>query len=155
MDGRCSFKVIVGGVCGYNPKDRKRNAKIVPLLLCKKDINNHKYTYKFTGPDDEVELILCRAAQFSKSKSLHTLTISPNHRTKLGLGWSRGPSTRCRVLEEISGHGKGKGPWPKGERGLGKNESEAVLCKTGLFVQVGSGKPLFSFCKLIIGCTPA
>ena len=155
MEGCCSFKVLVGGVCGSNPKDRKRNSEIVPLLSCKKNIDSHKSTYQFTGPEDEVELILCRAAKFSKSESLHTMTICPNHRTKLGLGWSRGSSTRCRVPEEISGHGKGKGQRPKGERGLRMSESEAILRKTGLFVQVGSGKPWFSSCDLIIGCIPA
>ena len=34
MGGCCSFKVIVGRVCGFNPKDRKRNPEIVPLLSC-------------------------------------------------------------------------------------------------------------------------
>ncbi|PFX13000.1 hypothetical protein AWC38_SpisGene22960 [Stylophora pistillata] len=131
MEGCCSFQVIVGGVCGYNPNDRTRNSEIVPLLSCKKDIDSHKSTYKFTGPEDEVELILCRAGKFSKSESLRTMTIC---RTKLGLGWSRGSSTRCRVPEEISGYRKGKGLWPKGERGLGKNEYEAILRKTNLFV---------------------
>ena len=32
MEGCCSFEVIVGRVCGCNPKDRKRNSEIVPLL---------------------------------------------------------------------------------------------------------------------------
>ena len=35
--------------------------------------------------------------------------------------------------------------WPKGERGLGKKESEVILQKTGLFVQVGSGKFYFLY----------
>ena len=155
MEGCCSFKAIVGGVCGYNLKDRKRDTEIAPLLSCNKDTDRHKSTYKFTGPEDEVELILCRAAKFSKSESLRTMTICPNHRTKPGIGWSRGSSTRCRVPEDISGHGKGKGPWPKGDRGLGKRESEGVLRKTGLFVPVGSGKSWFSFFELLIGCIPA
>ena len=43
------------------------------------------------------------------------MTICPIHCTKLGLGWSRGFSTRCRVPEGICNHGKGKGTWPKGE----------------------------------------
>ncbi|KAK3732459.1 hypothetical protein QZH41_014902, partial [Actinostola sp. cb2023] len=34
---------------------------------------------------------------------------------------------------------KSKGNWPKGDRGLGKKESEMLLHKTGMFVQVGSG----------------
>ena len=41
MEGCCSFKAIVGGVCGYNPKDRKRDTEIVPLLSCNKDIDSH------------------------------------------------------------------------------------------------------------------
>ena len=43
------------------------------------------------------------------------MTICPIHCTKLGLGWSRGFITRCRVPEGICNHGKGKGTWPKGE----------------------------------------
>ena len=39
--------------------------------------------------------------------------------------------------------GKGKGTWLKGERGLGKEESEIILRKTGLVVQVGSGRLSF------------
>ena len=92
MESCCSFKALVGGVCGYDPKDRKRDSEIVPLLSCDKDINRHKSLYKFTGPEDEVELILCRAAKFTKSKSLSSMTICPNHRSKLGIGWSRGSS---------------------------------------------------------------
>lgn len=30
----------------------------VPSLLCNKDIESHKSTCKFTGPEDEVGLIL-------------------------------------------------------------------------------------------------
>ena len=145
MESCCSFKALVGGVCGYDPKDRKRDSEIVPLLSCNKDINRHKSLYKFTGPEDEVELILCRAAKFTKSKNLSSMTICPNHRSKLGIGWSRGSSPRCRVPEEISCHGKEKGVWPKGERGLGKKESEVILRKTGSFVQVGSGKFYFLY----------
>ena len=65
MESCCPFKALVGGVCGYDPKDRKRDSEIVPLLSCDKDINRHKSLYKFTGPEDEVELILCRAATTS------------------------------------------------------------------------------------------
>ena len=71
------------------------------------------------------------------------MMICPNRRTKLGLGWSKGSCTRCRVPEGISNHGKGKGTWLKGERELGKEESEIILCKTGLVVQVGSGRLSF------------
>ena len=85
---------------------------------------------KFTGPKDEIDLILCRASMFIKIERLSTMTICPNHRAKLGLGWTRGSSTKCRVPERISNHGKGKGVWPRGERGQGKRESEVILRKT-------------------------
>ena len=84
-------------------------------------------------------------AKLTKSKSLSSMTICPNHRSKLGIGWSRGSSTRCTVPEEISCHGKEKGVWTKGERGLGKKESEVILQKTGSFFQVGSGKFYFLY----------
>ena len=82
---------------------------------------------------------------FTYKERLSTMTICPNHRAKLGFGWTRRSSTRCRVPERISNHGKGKGVWPKGERGLGKRGSEMILRKTGSFVQVGSGKFYLSF----------
>ena len=114
-----------------------RETEIVPLLSCTKNIASHKSAFKFTGPEDEIDLILYRASMFTKNERLSTMTICLNHRAKLGLGWT---STRCRVPERISNHGKGKGVWPKGERGLGKRESEVILRKTSSFVQVGSGK---------------
>lgn len=81
MEGGCSFKSLVGGVCGCGPKDRNRCTEIVPLASYEKDINSHKSQYKFTRPKDEVDLILCRAAKFIKSKSLSSMTICPNHRS--------------------------------------------------------------------------
>ena len=137
--------VAIGCGCGYDPKDRKRDSENFSFIVFK-DINRHKSLYKFTRPEDEVELILCRAAKFTKSKSLSSMTICRNHRSKLGIGWSEGSSTMCRVPEEISYHGKEKGVWLKGERGLGKKEPGVILQKTGLFIQVGSGK--FSFLYL-------
>ena len=53
MEGCCSFKVIVSGLRGYNTKYRRRKTEIVPLLSCNKDINNHKFTNKFTEPEDD------------------------------------------------------------------------------------------------------
>ena len=40
-----------------------------------------------------------------------------------------GSCTRCRIPEEIFGHGKGKRPWQKGERGLGKKEPQLVILR--------------------------
>ena len=145
MEGCCSFKSLVGGVCGCDAKDRNRDAKIVPLLSCDKDIDRHKSQYKFTGPEDEVDLILCRAAKFKKSQSLSSMTICPNHRSKLGVGWSRGSSTRCRVPEQISSHGKGKGVWPKGERGLGKRSLRLFYTRLVRSYKLGQVSFIFHF----------
>ncbi|RMX51576.1 hypothetical protein pdam_00017733 [Pocillopora damicornis] len=131
MEGCCLCKSLIGGVCGYNTRDRKRETEVVPLLSCSKNIASHRSAFKFTGPKDEIDPILCVASMFTKNTRSSTMTICPNHRAKLGLGWTRGSSTRCRVPERISNHNKGKGVWPKGERGLGKRGSEAILRKTG------------------------
>ena len=76
--------------------------------------------------------------------NLDNMTVCPRHHRKLGTGWTRG-ATRCRLPLALSNHGKGRNKtWPKGDRGLGKHESEVVLRKTGVFVQPGSGKILKS-----------
>ena len=57
-------------------------------------------------------------------------TIKFLHSTKVT--FPAGPaSSRCRALEGKSGDCKGKGPCLKGERGLGKEESETILGKIG------------------------
>ena len=84
MEGCCSFKSLVGGVCGYNIRDRKRDTEIVPLLSCNKNIASHKSAFKFTGPEDEIDLILCLAAMFTENERISTMTICPSHRAKLG-----------------------------------------------------------------------
>ena len=68
------------------------------------------------------------------------MTICPLHRAKLGLGWARGAITRCRIPPLLYNHGKKKGEWPKGKRGIGKNESKTLLRDTGIFLADGSGK---------------
>ena len=62
MEGCCSLKSLISAVCGYNTRDRKRETEIVPLLLCTKNIASHKSAFKFTGPEDEMDLILCISA---------------------------------------------------------------------------------------------
>ena len=144
MEVCCTFKALVGGVCGSDCRDRKHEVQVVPLQSCTKDIVNHLATWSFSGPESEIELILSRAAIFKMPDSLGSMTIWPLHRGKLGLGWTRG-STRCRIPDALSNHGKGKkNVWPKGDRGLGKQDSEKVLQKTGVFIAVGSGKIVYN-----------
>ncbi len=150
MEVYCSFKKIVGGICGSDSRDRKRQMLIVPLSSCKKDIANHLTLFSFTGPENEMDLILCRAAIFQKPESLDTMTICANHRGKLGLGWTR-CSTKCRIPVALSNHGEGsRKAWPKGDRGIGKRDSEIVLDVTGVFIQAGSGKIMYTIFKLLV-----
>jgi hypothetical protein len=141
MEVCCSFKSIVGGLCGSDSRDRKHEVQVVPLLSCSKDISNHLSLFSFSGPENEVDLILCRASVFTRPDAINSMTICPLHRGKLGLGWTRGGTTRCRIPPDLSNHGQtSKKSWPKGERGVGKQESEMLLRRTGMFIQAGSGK---------------
>ena len=82
MEACCSFKSLVGRSCGFDVKDRKRQTQIVPLLSCTKNISKHLSTLSFSGPQNEIDLILSRAALFD-------LTICPSHRPTLGISWTR------------------------------------------------------------------
>ena len=83
-------------MCGFDTRDRKKEAQIIPLLACSKPISNHTASLGFSGPEDEVELILSRAAVFTQPANINSIIICPLHREKLGLGWRRGSTSRCR-----------------------------------------------------------
>ena len=58
----------------------------------------------------------------------------PSHlrRSNLGIEWSRGSNSRCRVPKEVSGHGKGRvKSIPKADREIGKRVSQIVLRTSG------------------------
>ncbi len=159
MEICCSFESLVADGCGFDRKDRKRDMCIVPLLSCNKDVTGHMNSFSFTGIRSEYELILTRATLFEQPKDIETWTICPHHRSKLGLGWTRGGNTRCRVPAIISNHRTSKSKLPKADRGMGKLESQLIFLKTGYLIPVGSGNYLimydfyflFSFCYLITG----
>ena len=78
---------------------------------------------------------------FKTPKDIDDLTICPTHRSNLGVGWSRGSNSRCRVPKEVFGHGEGRvKSIPKGDRGIGKRVSRIILQVSGKFLQPGSGK---------------
>src|SRR6056300_904096 len=135
MEVCCSFKAIVGNECSFDSRDRYKNLNVIPLLSCRKDITNHLSLFSFSGVESEIDLILARSSIFKRPKNIETMTICPFHRSKLGLGWTRGAATRCRVPQELSLHGKSTGSksWSKGDRGLGKKECQMLLRKTGAF----------------------
>ena len=60
-----------------------------------------KKTFQVTcgDPETEVDLILSRAGIFETPKDIDDFTICPIRRSNLGIGvgWSRGSISRCRV----------------------------------------------------------
>ena len=70
-------------MCGFHIRDRKKEAQIIPLLACSKPISNHAASLGFSGPKDEVDLILSRTAVYTQQTN--AMTICPLHREKLGL----------------------------------------------------------------------
>jgi len=133
------LKSLVGGQCSFDRRDRSQSIEIVPLLLCSKDITQHKSLWQFQDVKSEVDLILARAAMFTVPQNVDTMTICPSHRSSLGLGWTRG-TERCRVPPEISEHRNVRGKWPKADRGINKNLSHLIMKRTGHLVHVGSGR---------------
>ena len=126
MEICCSFKSFAGGTCGFSYReDRSFISQVVPLR----------------STENEVDLILSRAGIFKTPKDIDDLTICPTHRSNLGVGWSRGSNSRCRVPKELFGHGEGRvKSIPKGDRGIGKRVSRIILKVSGKFLQPGSGK---------------
>ena len=70
--------------------------QVILILSCKKDISGHLRGFKFSGPQNEVELILSCAGMFKTPQKIEEITICPNHRSQLCVGWSRGSNMRCR-----------------------------------------------------------
>ncbi|XP_044163537.1 uncharacterized protein LOC122947947 [Acropora millepora] len=93
---------------------------------------NKRKMFLFSGPEN-----------VSRSYSVPCWYIHkgrcPLHWVKLGLGWTRGASMPYGVPASLSNLWRKKGNWPKGERWIGRKESEMLLRRTGLFVQFGSG----------------
>ena len=74
-------------------------------------------------------------------KDINDFTVCPTHRSNLGVGWSRGSNSRCRVPKEVSGHCNGRvKSILKADKGIGKRVSRVVLKMSGKFIQPGSGK---------------
>ena len=82
----CSFKTLAGGDCGCDKRTKKQENEIIPLVTCSKPIDGHLTSFSFSGPKNEVDLILSRASIFSLPGNIHSMTICHSHRAKLGLG---------------------------------------------------------------------
>ena len=145
MEICCSSEslAIVADNCGFDPKDRKGDRLIVhvPLYTCNKDVTAHFQTWN-SGIITEYDLILSRASVFERPKDVDIWTICPLHRSRLGLRWTRGGNTKCRIPAQMSNHNAKK--LPKADRGLAKVDSEFIFQTTGYLIPVGSGNLLYS-----------
>ena len=74
-----SFNSIIGGMCEFDTRDRRKETQIIPLFACSKAISNHTASLGFSGPMDEVDLILSRAAVFTQPANITSMTICPLH----------------------------------------------------------------------------
>ena len=81
---------------------------LVTTVYWHKSLQFTKKFCKFSDAENEVDLTLTRAGIFKTPKDIDDLTICPTHRSNLGVGWSRGSNSRCRVPKEVFGHGEGR-----------------------------------------------
>ena len=133
------IKLLVGGQCSFDRRDRSQSIEIVQLLSCSKDITRHKSLWLFQDGKSGVDLILARAAMFPVPRKVNTMTICSSHRSSVGLGWTRG-TERCRTHPEIPEHRNVRGKWPKADRRINKNFSQFIMKRTGHLAHVGSGR---------------
>ena len=128
----CSFITSAGGsgiTCGPNIKVREN--LVVPLGTCCRPINSHLAYFHINLQTirTEGELIKIRGGLFQEDVS--TLTVCPNHRQKLGIGWS------CRRQCALS-YCPGYKTLTKGT--ISTDQSEYLLLVEKKFAPVGSGK---------------
>ena len=97
MEMCCSFESLVVDDRGYNPEYRKGDRQIVPMLSCDKEIAGHLAHFSFTSVFSEYDLILSTAAVTQRPNDVHTWTVCPLHRSRLGPGWTQGVNTKCNV----------------------------------------------------------
>ena len=75
------LKSFAGGTCRFSYReDRSCISQVVPLHSCKKDISSHLRSYKFSDPENEVNLILSLAGIFETLTDIDDFTFCPTHR---------------------------------------------------------------------------
>lgn len=87
----CSFQEAIGGksiTCGNNIKVSKN--EVVPLLACTKPIATHLSNYHIDPKTVESESKLLQLHGGLIFDDIDSSTICPNHRQKLGFGWTCG-----------------------------------------------------------------
>ncbi|KAK3084656.1 hypothetical protein FSP39_017039 [Pinctada imbricata] len=126
----CSFGESIGGgsiICGTNIKIS--SLVTIPLSECTKSVSTH-LSYCHINHEtiaSEAELLLVRGGLYSSDIS--SLTVCPNHRHKLGNGWSCGKT--CSLCSS-------KKSMPKGT--ITKDQSKYLFMTKDRYVGIGSGK---------------
>ena len=127
----CSIRKHVGTECGDVSGKVNLSPEILPLTMCKRNIDGHLRTVSLTDVTSEEELILARIDIFeSDDEVLSSYTVCPKHRYQLGGGWHE--RFCCRFPEH-----KGK---QKADRRIGKTQSKWIKEKYRILVPAGSGK---------------
>jgi hypothetical protein len=126
----CSFSHSIGGrhiQCGANIKISQN--VVVPLLSCNRAISTHLQNCHIDARtvDSEAKLLQLRGGLHT---SITTLTICPNHRQKLGIGWSCGKY--CSVA-----YCSGNKSMPRGT--ISKDQAIYLLSCENRHVGIGSG----------------
>jgi hypothetical protein len=56
-------------ICGSDSRDQTHELKVIPLLSCSGNISKHLAFFGFSGPENEVDLILSRADLISECQN--------------------------------------------------------------------------------------
>ena len=70
MDTKCSFSGIVGDSCTYERRDKAKNAEVIPLLYCTREIAGHESTWEISDVETYFDLIMARAAIFTSPENI-------------------------------------------------------------------------------------
>lgn len=110
MEVCCSFKSIVGGICGSDSRDRKHKVQVVPLTSCTKDMWHHLASIDRSYIVSSGSFLSARLY----GQNDHMSTSS----WETWIGMDKG---LCRVPAALSNHGKSSRKlWPKGDGTRGK-----------------------------------
>ena len=83
MNACCSLNSIVGGNCGFDRRDRKRDIR----GSMHKPTGSHISSLGISGTVDEEELILSRAVIQLQNINSIPICLLRRHRSKFGLIW--------------------------------------------------------------------
>ena len=76
MEICCPLKLFAGGTCGFSYREnRSCISQVVSLHSCKKGISCDLRSCNFSGPENEVDLILLRAGIFETLTDIDDFTM--------------------------------------------------------------------------------